>query len=217
MWTWTAIDADTKLIVSYMIGRRDPACAHEFMLDVADRVTSHVQLTTDGLKAYLTAVENAFGDEVDYAQLIKVYGQEVVGPGRYSPPHVTGVTCNAVIGEPDRKHVSTSFVERQNLTMRMGMRRFTPFDQRFQQEGREPRSCRRDPLHVLQLLPHPPDASRYAPLWLPGLCDHVWEVEEIAALVEAKETAKIAAGGMKRGSYKAKNSKLTHYRNFQMA
>lgn len=125
-WTWTALDADSKLIVSYLVGGRDSEYADEFMADVASRLTSRVQLTTDGHRAYLEAVEGAFGCEVDYAQLVKMYGKSSESAkGRYSPADCTGIKKIAREGNPDEKYVSTSFVERQNLTMRMHMRRFT--------------------------------------------------------------------------------------------
>jgi IS1 family transposase len=124
VWTWVALDADTKLVPCWAVGKRDGLAAYEFITDLAGRLSNRVQLTTDGHRPYLEAVEAAFGSEIDYAMLIKVYGkpQDEI---RYSPAECVGCETKWIAGRPDEKHISTSYVERQNLTMRMSMRRFT--------------------------------------------------------------------------------------------
>jgi IS1 family transposase len=184
--TWTALDADTKLCVSYLVGERDLGWATGFMRDCAQRISNPVQITTDGHKAYLEAVESAFGADIDYSQLQKIYGAPSEDHKRYSPAVCIGCDMKVVSGDPDPKHVSTSFVERQNLSMRMSIRRFTRLTNAFSKKVENHAAavavwfmyynfCR-----VHQTL-------RVTPAMEAGIFAHVWTVEELAALLDSND------------------------------
>jgi IS1 family transposase len=197
-WTWTALDADSKLIVSYLVGGRDSEYAMEFMDDLASRLANRVQLTSDGHKAYLEAVEGAFGCDVDYAMLIKMYGN---APGladqrRYSPAECTGARKTRIAGNPEFKDVSTSYVERSNLTMRMHMRRFTRLTNAFSKKVEN--HAHAVALHMMYYnFVRIHKTLRVTPAMAAGVTDKLWEIADIAKLVEDAEAAP-----KKRGPYK---------------
>ena len=196
-WTWTAICADTKLVFGVLVGDRDAECAYEFMADVRARLAGRVQLTSDGHKVYLQAVHETFHGDVDYAQLVKHYGPAPdAGKGRYSPPQCIGTHNEHVSGRPDPAHVSTSYVERQNLTMRMHMRRFTRLTNGFSKKIEN---------HVNAVSLHFAyynfvrihKTLRMSPAMAAGVADRLWEMADLVAIVEAAEQAP-----KKRGPYK---------------
>lgn len=183
VWTWVGIDADTKLVLSYLVGGRDGGWAHDFMEDCASRIKNRVQITTDGHKAYLEAVEDAFGADIDYAQLQKIYGAPTESEQRrYSPARCIGCDLKVVSGDPDPAHVSTSYVERQNLTMRMGMRRFTRLTNAFSKKVDNHRHM--VALHYMYYnFCRVHQTLRVTPAMEAGISDRVWKIEELIALL----------------------------------
>jgi IS1 family transposase len=183
VWTWVVIDADTKLVPAWFIGGRDSGAAWTFMQDVASRLKHRVQLTTDGHKPYLQAVDDAFGSDVDYATLVKIYGRPPETETRYSPATIIGVQAATITGDPNPKHISTSYVERQNLTMRMQMRRFTRLTNGFSKKLE---------MHAHMVAVHflyynfvrIHETLRVTPAMAAGVVDHVWEVADIIGLLE---------------------------------
>jgi IS1 family transposase len=186
VWTWTAIDADTKLMVSYMVGPRNPHMAYELMKDVATRLVGRVQLTTDGLYWYPHAVEHAFGIDVDYGVQVKQFAESQ--SGRYSPPRLIGSTREVIRGNPDERHISTSIVERQNLTMRMSMRRFTRLTNGFSKKVTNHGYA--VALHFLHYnFARVHKTLRVTPAMEAGLASHVWSIEEIVGLLDRRVEA----------------------------
>ena len=194
VWTWTAICADTKIVPSWLVGNRDGETAKVFIDDLASRLASRVQLTTDGHKPYLEAIEDSFGADIDYAMLIKIYGNSKEQEKRYSPAECTGIEKRTITGEPDAKDISTSYVERQNLTMRMSMRRFTRLTNAFSKKVE-------NHMHAISLhymyynFGRIHQTLRVTPAMEAGICDHVWSLEEIVNLIPEPEMKK-------RGPYK---------------
>jgi IS1 family transposase len=210
VWTWTALDADTKLVCSWMIGNRDAYAAYEFMKDLQGRLASRVQLTTDGHSAYLQAVEAAFGADIDFAQLVKIYGESPEAEKRYSPAECIGAKKNAISGDPDMKHVSTSYVERQNLTMRMHMRRFTRLTNGFSKKLEN---------HVAAVSLHfmyynfvrIHQTLRITPAMAAGVTDRLWEMADIVRLLDERNERLDAKAKQKDGqSYARFGDALGH-------
>lgn len=188
VWTWVGIDADSKLVVSWLVGGRDADSANTFMNDVATRLKNRVQLTTDGLKAYLDAVTDSFGSQIDFAQLVKIYGGSegnTTTERKYSPAVCTGCNKTTVSGNPDPKHVSTSYVERQNLTMRMHIRRFTRLTNAFSKKIEN--HCHAIALHfVYYNFVKLHKSLRITPAMAAGLTKKFMSIEDIVKLTDLK-------------------------------
>lgn len=186
VWTWVAIDADTKLVPSWHIGSRDSYIAQVFVRDLASRLASRVQITTDGHRPYLEAIEGAFGADVDFAVLQKIYGPAPETEKRYSPAECIGIQERVIEGNPDPAHISTSFVERQNLTMRMSIRRFTRLTNAFSKKiENHAHSVALHYMHYNFARIH--KTLRITPAMAAGVTDRVWDVKDIVAMLEAWE------------------------------
>lgn len=186
VYTWTALDADSKLIISYRVDRRDEDAAYHFIHDLAGRLADRIQLTTDGYTAYVTAIEDAFGADVDYAMLVKMYSAHIQTKDdarRYSPADCCGIKKRKKIGNPVRKDISTSYVERMNLNMRMGMRRFTRLTNAFSKNV-ENHAYMIAIYFMYYNYGRIHQTLRVTPAMEAGISDHVWSLEEIAALAE---------------------------------
>jgi len=186
VWTWTAICADTKLVPAFCVGTRDAGTGYAFMQDLADRLTERVQLTTDGHSVYLGAVEHAFGKDVDYAMLVKLYGTgDTFGVGRYSPAKCNGSRKNVVTGNPNPDLISTSYVERLNMTTRMGVRRFTRLTNAFSKKvANLEHAVALHFFHYNFVRVHQ-SLKGETPAMAAGVADHVWSIEELVSLLES--------------------------------
>ncbi len=183
VWTWTAIDADNKLIISYMLGNRGAEIAASFMNDLSERIENKIQMTSDGYKIYLDAVDDAFGTNIDYAMLVKLYGSSDESEKRYSPAKCIGAKKEKIQGSPDPEHISTSYVERQNLTMRMSMRRFTRLTNAFSKKLE-------NHYHALALyfmfynFVRIHKTLKVTPAMAAGVTDRLWDMEDILSLIQ---------------------------------
>ena len=186
VWLWTAIDADSKLVPSWMLGQRDLATAKEFVADLASRLSKRVQITSDGHRPYLQAIEDEFGDDVDYAQLQKIYGAPDENEKRYSPAVCIGCDMKVVTGDPDPKHVSTSYVERQNWTVRTTMRRYTRLSNGFSRKLQNHAAATALNYFAYNFIKiH--RTLRVSPAMAAGVTDRLWGVNDLVALWETTE------------------------------
>jgi IS1 family transposase/predicted HTH domain antitoxin len=183
IWTWTALDADSKLMISWLVGNRDAEYAKVFIEDVASRLKNRVQLTTDGLKTYLDAIDQTFGIDIDFAQLVKTYGKSLECEHRYSPAECTGAFKQVITGDPKAKYISTSYVERQNLTMRMSLRRFTRLTNAFSKKIEN--HAHAVALHFMYYnFVRIHKTLRVTPAMAAGLSKKLWSIEDLAKLLE---------------------------------
>jgi IS1 family transposase len=188
IWTWVALDADTKLVASFYVGNRDGEAALDFMTDLQPRLANRVQLTSDGHKAYLNAVDEAFGIDVHYAQLVKIYGQAPEGQRRYSPAVCTGATKHKVMGNPAREYVSTSYIERQNLNIRMGNRRMTRLTNAFSKKAENHAHMMAIYfMHYNFVRIH--QTLKITPAMAAGVTSKLWEMSDMVAILEDWEAA----------------------------
>jgi IS1 family transposase len=186
IWTWTAIDADTKLVPSWLVGDRSGETAKVFISDLASRLLTRVQLTSDGHKSYLQAVEQAFGGDIDYAMLVKHYGEAPEPVGRYSPGICTGIAKEAITGDPDPNYVSTSYAERSNLTMRMHMRRFTRLTNAFSKKVEN--HAYSVALHFMAYnFVRVHGSLRCSPAMAAGVSQRLWDIGDIVTVIEEWE------------------------------
>jgi len=192
VWTWTAIDADSKLVPCWMVGPRDGEVATEFIQDLAGRLAHRVQLTTDGHKPYLDAVEDSFGADIDYAMLVKLYGADISEEKRYSPAQSIGTRITPVTGDPDPAHIGTSYAERQNLTMRMSMRRFTRLTNAFSKKL-ENHMAALALYFMYYNFARIHQTLRVSPAMAAGVTGKLWSVGDIVALVKDREAGAKAA------------------------
>jgi len=207
VWTWTAIEAESKLMISWHVGARNNASAIEIMCDVAGRITNdHVQITSDGYRFYKQAILEAFGDSVHYSELQKIYGAEDGGPSaRYSPSVCVGCVRKRVIGNPDPAHINTSYVERANLTMRMGMRRFTRLTNGFSKKFDNHRAA--VAIHFMHYnFCRVNKTLRVTPAMEAGISDHVWPLDELVNVLCAREQAVFGTDANRRGPYQKRGA-----------
>lgn len=200
VYTWTAIDADTKLSISWLVGRRDYEYAEAFIGDLASRLSDRIQLTTDGYGCYINTVEQFFGGMIDYAMLVKIYGEETKGQKRYSPASFVSSEKRIMSGNPDIDHVSTSYVERNNLTMRMGMRRFTRSTNGFSKKIENlAHAVALHFMHYNFVRIH--KTLKTTPAMAAGISNTLWSMNDVVALIDAKEAMKDRS----RGRYKSRD------------